>query len=231
MTRPHHPARPSRLAFGLLGLLAVGCIGVPQPQPPSLDPVGVVPGNGRGSQYGFAVAPGSIEPPEGTLFVVGLDDANDPLLLPVEDDGSVGEFELSSSHLRLQVRVGDARDTPWDFVRSSGTVSLIERVNPCFDVDLDVEVGSVQVGRSVEASVELVNRCDDAIVLADAAMRRASDLELLATPTTIDAGASARVTVRLTPSAAGLREEVLLISIASPLAERRAVTLFGRGLP
>ena len=215
-----------------LALLALGCVGVPQPEPPSLDPVGVTPiPRGRNTAFAYAVAPGSIEPARGQLWVVGLDDVTDPLLLPVLDDGSVAEFEVSSSVIRVQARNGDERADPWDFARVADEATLLAPANPCAAIDLELEVGSVQVGREVTATVAIVNDCAEAVVLGAAAMRRPSDLRIDAAPSRVEPGSRALFTVALTPSAVGLREEVLLIPIESPTPERRAVTLFGFGLP
>lgn len=214
-----------------LSIALAGCVGVPQPEPPSLDPVGVTPiPRGRNTTFAYEVAPGSIDPAVGELWVVGIDGTDDPLSLPVEADGSVAEFEVASTTVRIQARDGDERTRPWDFERTGDVVTQLSPVSPCFEVALELEVGSAQVGRQVDATLELVNGCATAIDVT-ATMRRASDLSIQAAPARIDAGSRASVTVRLSPSATGLREEVLLLSIDSPVPEERFVTLFGFGLP
>ena len=87
-----------------------------------------------------------------------------------------------------------------------------------------------QVGRQVDATLELINGCS-APTNVVATMRRPADVTILSAPTRIEAGSRALVTVRLSPSAVDLREEVLLLTLDSPVPERRAVTLFGFGLP
>lgn len=213
------------------GCLWAGCVGVPQPEPPSLDPVGVTPIPGsRNTTFAYEIAPGSIDPPVGDLWVVGLDGVTDPLLLPVQPDGSVAEFTVASSTIRLQARDGDDRTRPWDFERVADIATQITPANPCFEVALELEVGSAQVGRQVDATLELINGCSTGTNVV-ATMRRPADVTILSVPTRIEAGSRALVTVRLSPSAVDLREEVLLLTLDSPVPERRAVTLFGFGLP
>ncbi len=215
----------------LVGGLA-GCVGVPQPEPPSLDPAGVtgIPG-GRNTGQAYRVAEGSIDPPVGRLWVVGLDDDEDPQLLPVEPDGSVASFEVASPRLRVQVRDGEVRERPWDFERDGDAARRIDPAAPCLEAPLELEVGRVQVGGAVEARLTLANGCAEAVAIGRVAMRRASDFEVVLAPPSIDAGASGEILVRLTPQAEGLREEVLSIDHAGPAEGRRFVTLFGHGLP
>ncbi|MFK7988610.1 MAG: hypothetical protein AB8I08_21500 [Sandaracinaceae bacterium] len=213
-----------------LALLFVGCIGVPQPEPPSLDPSGVVSAGARNAVFGFAVLPGSVEPAVGDLWVVGLDDTDDPQLLPVAPDGSVDNFELNSGNVRMQIRDGETRARPVDLVRDAETVRVAEPTLPCLEIPLEVEVGRVQVGRPVELTFDLLNMCAEDVDVVGA-MRRPGDITIVDMPSTVAAGSSASARVQLTPSAVGLREEVLLVSHALPVAGRRAVTLFGTGLP
>ena len=219
------------VATGLATLAGPSCGGVPQPEPPSFDPAGVGPALGRGErELVLSLAPGTIDPPSAVLWVVGLDDTDDPQVLPVEPDGSVRAFSVRSEVARLQARDGEARSAPRDFTRALG-VELVEPASPCLTVALEREVGEVRVGEAVEATLVLDNACPAPVEIADAALRRPADFAVVDAPSRIDADSDATLTVRLTPSATGLREEVLLLSITAPAPERRAITLFGRGLP
>lgn len=174
--------------------------------------------------------PGAVSPPEGRLWVVDWDGTADPQSLPVQPDGSVEELPVGPE-FRLQVRRDEARSMPWDFVVVGEDIQVRPVELPCFDVSTEHEVGSVPLAGRIEAQLELRNECDTEVTLDEVALRRAGDFALESAPLTLGPGSRAQVTISFTPAAEGLREELLLIRLATPVVDRRAVTLFGRGLP
>lgn len=215
-----------RLIRSLLLVALAGCIATPQPNPPGLD-VTRVGAFGRDMGAELVGEPGAISPADAELWVTPLDLALDPRVITPNADGSFATAIGAGRH-RLQPRLGETRGAIVDVAIDVG-LTVIEPTLPCLRADLEHAAPDVVVGGSGELDVELLNECEDDVTIA-AAMRRPSDFEVIdLAPRLVEAGSTATVRVRFTPAAEGEREEILLVDVSGPAAERRWVTLYGAG--
>lgn len=211
----------------IAALVLAGCVGTPQPNPPSIDGARLGAGTQRGTMIDIVGAVGAVEPAGATVRVTPLDSIEDPRDVLVAEDGSFSVTVERGVH-RLEPRLDDRRGPVVDVAVDLG-LAIVRPLSPCFEVPEVQEAAATRVGEASELEVVLVNGCASEALLAGAAMRRASDFEVVEAPARIEPGARSSVRVRFTPSAEGTREEVLLVEVSGPAVERRAVSLLGLG--
>lgn len=226
--------RLSLRALALLGCAA--CTGTPQTDPinykgapPSLD--GSLIGRGmpkRSSSPPVEIVgqPDSAPLPGAVVRVVDLDGTDPPVDASVEADGSfrlvIGAEE--GDVLRFVLLDGDSRSLPLDLVLESESLEPLAAALECWSTDpeLTLELGYPR------GSFIVINGCDQPISLARLALRANHPaFSVTDPPSRVPSGATAQVTVEYSPAGGASEEEVLLIEIDEPTADRRAITLVG----
>lgn len=172
------------------------------------------------------------------VWGVNLDATDPPTEAEVNADGSFTLYIAApfGSEVRLQARRDAARSAPRDFrVEAEGAPSMFpgarRAFGECFPAPLEVELEPTALGSSASRLLSLRSSCPADLEIASIALRtphpafsiEPRDAFVLA------GGASLEVPVVFTPSDTSTVEEVLLIEIAGPESDRRAITLFGRG--
>ena len=229
--------RPCLLLLGV----GFGCVGSPQPIPPTFNPDSI--------QIESPVAdvateivelppltvvggPGSVAPAVGVVVATPLDSTLDLLTEPVREDGSFS-IMVSARQVRLQVRDGAARSEPMDLeLNDTGLTPFSPQ--PCVEISphLEHDFGVITRGTDATTTVTIDNRCDEELTL-NVALRTADrdqhqPFAIPATPpSSVPAGASVSFPLSATPGQTGSFEETLLVDIGSE--DLRAVTLFLRG--
>ncbi|WP_438018808.1 hypothetical protein WMF18_06890 [Sorangium sp. So ce315] len=219
---------------------AAGCGVNPIPEPPAAPELGDVTGDlCPACDEGLVDLAGGPESARNAdvVWAVNLDGTAPPAVAEVAADGS---FALAleaalGDEVRVQARRGDQRSAPADLVVAIGPLEPAPRpLAGCFDVAPELELPDTPVGEVSTALLRIEHGCADPLVIDAIALRApAADLAVQAgpTPVVVAPGEPLDVLVELRPGAPGLREEVLLIEASSPAVTRRAVTLFGRGVP
>lgn len=224
------------------------------PQPPNLEPedvdglLGALPCDIPGCDPLLALElngePGTVTNPDGAIiWVVNLDGVLPPVTTPVEPDGSFnvlvdGDILILnagglSEEYRLQVRAGDFRSEPIDFVVDLAGRTLIVSERPlasCFSIEPQTEIlfGEVSVTESLE--VVLNNDCDQTLTLVAPRLRATAPSFLVGTgPTSLDSGQTVSVSIDFAPEQRGLIEEIVMFEVVTPTRDRRPVTLSGLG--
>jgi hypothetical protein len=231
-----------RRLLAISALVLAGCTVDPLPEPPSAEPELVGEFHGEtclvcDAQGKLAGGPGSVESAD-SIWVVNLDGTEPPQTAPVKSDGSFELFvsALDGDEIRLQARKGDLRSEPIDLVMAvDGVLELAPRpLDDCFLLAPELQLPDTAVASSAPAIVRLEHTCDAPLSLELIGLRAPTpDFEVAApgTPLVLASGEFVDVAVEMHPSAGGLREEVLLVEVSSPAVDRRAVTLFGDGIP
>ncbi|WP_437738777.1 hypothetical protein [Sorangium sp. So ce1335] len=224
----------------LLAACAVGCGVNPIPEPPAAPELGDVVGRlcpvCDGEAAELVGGPGSARNAD-VVWAVGLDRSAPPAVAEVAADGSfVLTVEVApGEEVRVQARRGEQRSAPEDLVVAVGPLKRAPRpLAGCFDVAPELELPDAPVGEVSAAVLRIEHGCADPLAIDAIALRApAADLAVQggAAPVVVAPGEPLDVRVELRPGAPGLREEVLLIEASSPAVTRRAVTLFGRGVP
>jgi hypothetical protein len=230
--------RSLRLSCAVLAFLA-SCVASPQPSPPNLAPQAVSATASNADIVDgvrMAGAPGAVDPAEGVIVGTNLDDASRaPVAEPVRADGSFDIVVPGSltGELRLQARNGSARSEAFDFVLDATLTRLDPAPRPlsCMSVHYELDLGDVRVGDSAEDRVLVENGCTEDIELLAPRLRESDGpFEVTGEATVVPAGASIEITVRAAPLEPGALEGTLFVEAALPMRDRRAVTLFVRGL-
>ncbi|WP_433934536.1 hypothetical protein AB3662_08055 [Sorangium cellulosum] len=227
-----------------LAVLLVACVagcGVnPIPEPPAAPELGDVIADicmvCDAWTVDLAGGPGSASNAD-EVWAVSLDGTAPPAVAEVGADGSFAlRLEAAlGDEVRVQARRGEQRSAPADLVVAQGVLEPAPRpLSDCFDVAPELELPDTAVGEVSIGAVRLEHDCAEPLVI-DAIALRAPAVDIgvgeVATPVVLAPGEPRDVPVELRSSAPGLREEVLLIEVSSPAVTRRAVTLFGRGVP
>ncbi|MGK3991011.1 hypothetical protein WME99_48640 [Sorangium sp. So ce136] len=234
-----------------LAVLLVACVagcGVnPIPEPPAAPELGEVTGAVcmvcDTGQVDLAGGPGSATDAD-AVWAVNLDGTAPPAVAEVGADGS---FVLSpdvhlGDEVRVQARRGEHRSAPADLVVADGVLERAPRpLADCFHVEPELELPDTAIGEVSTVALRLEHSCADPLAIDAIALRApAADLAVQGgpsggpSPVVIAPGEPLDVRVEFRPRASGPREEVLLIEASSPsvtAVTRRAVTLFGRGVP
>ncbi|WP_437627992.1 hypothetical protein [Sorangium sp. So ce1151] len=230
-----------------LAVLLVACVagcGVnPIPEPPAAPELGDVTGDVcmvcDTGPVDLAGGPGSATNAD-AVWAVNLDGTAPPAVAEVGADGS---FFLSpdvrlGDEVRVQARRGEHRSAPVDLVVADGVLERAPRpLADCFHVEPELELPDTAAFEVSTVALRLEHSCADPLAIDAIALRApAADLALPGgpAPVVLAPGEPLDVRVEFRPRASGLREEVLLIEASSPAVTavtRRAVTLFGRGVP
>jgi hypothetical protein len=219
-------ATPTVLAL----LLAAGCLGTPQPDPPNAAPV-VDPDRlytDRANYGGITVLgqPGAVWPAEAILRFWDLETADPAHDVAPNPDGSFAA-EVPGAYgdeQRLHAILDGAWSAPVDVVVvDEDTLVAAPRPRAACLVT-SPEWGLVADGPGA-IEVELRNECAEAVVVADVRVRLPSTPFVVAAfPASVAAGGVGRVRVEY---AGGGGEDILLIELGGVERERRAVTLVG----
>jgi hypothetical protein len=221
-----------RLAIlGLSAVLGTACVGTPQPDPPNvvMDPDQVysdLPNYGGLELHGRA---GSVDPPGSIVRIHDLESDDPPVDATVAADGSF-DAEVPGSigdEVRLQAIFEDARSAPLDLlVDFDGAGPAPRPLADCLTttpgLELDVPAGPA-------ATLEIRNDCTGAATLASVSLRYdPSPFSIVDAPADVPEGEAATVTLEYDPGL-GIEEEILMIEVSGPEADRRPVTLWGVG--
>jgi len=216
-----------RLIAALLLCVLPACVGTPVPQPPALeepDPTQLF----NASTGGFIGGPGAV--PEGDqLWIAPLDVPVDPVLTPVEPDGS---FTSSLSvepgqEVRIQARGGEGRSRPIDLI-ASNPAEIVRATEGCLLLDAELLFPTTRAGDSAERNLRVSNECGSDVTLT-LALRRADAQWDTGAPgaMTIADGEARDLPITYRPDTIGLNEEILFVEVTAPEADRRVVTLSG----
>ncbi|XYI03983.1 hypothetical protein ACMHYB_11310 [Sorangium sp. So ce1128] len=224
----------------LLVACGAGCGVNPIPEPPAAPELGDVIGDVcmvcDRSTVDLAGGPGSATNAD-VVWAVSLDRTAPPA---VADVGADGSFALAleaylGDEVRVQARRGEHRSAPADLVVADGVLKGAPRpLADCFHVEPELELPDTAVGEVSTVALRLEHGCADPLAIDAIALRApAADLAVQGgpAPVVLAPGEPLDVRVEFRPRASGPREEVLLIEASSPASTRRAVTLFGRGVP
>jgi hypothetical protein len=218
-----------RAACLLLAWLA-GCGVNPLPEPPIETPrIGGVSGTGCDQCDGQLHISGTAENAE-VVWIANLDQSSPPVLAPVAADGT---FEAlvdgqTSDELRIQARREDDRSDPIDY-RIDGPAP--HPFADCLQLDLELELDDTAVGETRSAVLRIEHTCPTPLTIGAIGLRAPHPSYTIGTPALpldLAPGELLDVSIDFSPASAGLNEEVLLIQVASPEADRRAITLYGR---
>lgn len=231
--------------LGVLTLLAAfaGCDINPVPEPPSSAPVDppdteqvtLEPDFMMGSDdVDVRGGPGAASPGH-QVWAVNLDGTAPPTVTDVNDDGSFAMTlsGFAGDELRLQVRLQERRSDPVDVIvpATGGPAIIAERpLAGCLLLDPPLELLLPKPeGTEPPAAVLVIeNRCDADVVLGDQRLRVASPVFAIeAADAVIAPGGFGQVVVRAYGEPG--TEEVLLLHVDAPEAERRPVTLVSQG--
>lgn len=163
--------------------------------------------------------PGSTEP---GLDVHGVD-LDAPLPSTEGFVAADGSFLLEvpgreGDRLRITTEREGLRSAPIDVLAVFGPATEAPIALPCLRVPSVITLGQ---------AVVLENECDEAAVLSALALRAPAPLEVrTAAPLTIAAGERATLDVRR--AGAEPADEVLLVTVSAPVADRRAITILAR---
>lgn len=240
-TAVEQPGGVMRWIAVLLVVCGAGCGVNPIPEPPSApEIVGEVVGAYCDAcddpEIDLTGGPGSVKNAD-TVWAVNLDGIQPPVVAEVAADGS---FALSleaatGNEVRLQARRDEKRSEPTDWIAANGVLERARRpLADCFRVAPELALADTPVGAASTGSLRIEHGCAAPLAIDTIALRvPTADFTLpgAPAPVVLAPGDSLEVPVEFRPGASGAREEVLLIEVSSPEATRRAVTLFGRGLP
>ncbi|MGE0791408.1 MAG: hypothetical protein AB7S26_37380 [Sandaracinaceae bacterium] len=215
----------------LLGTLATGCVVSPQPEPPGLAGLSF-------RQDELEGAPDTVPTGDGTAFFWALFTADEAVTSPVNRDGSFGPVPftapLMDSWVRTEVRLGETRSRPIDFMRDGERAVPVVFPIACVTAETEVDAGEIPVGETTRVEVVLRNDCEVQIVIgSDFTTLRFEDrgivLDAPALPVEIPAGGSRSFLVDITPTAPGLVLDILSLDVRrDPDRDRRFVTVVGR---
>jgi hypothetical protein len=184
----------------------------------------------------LAGGPGSARNAD-AVWAVNLDGTAPPAVAEVGADGSfVLSLEASpGDEVRLQARRGERRSEPVDRVVAVGVLESAPRpLADCLRVAPELALPDTAVGEASTGVLRIEHGCGAPLAIDAIALRApAEELVVQGTPApvVVEPGEPLEVLVTFRPRASGAREEVLLLEVSSPAATRRAVTLFGRGVP
>jgi hypothetical protein len=180
--------------------------------------------------------------PEGAIiWVINLDGTEPPVTTPVEPDGSFevlvdGDLDqLFTGDLRdeyrLQVRTGELRSEPIDFVANlaEGTLLVSERpLEDCFSLEPQTELHFGEISLSDTLEILLSNHCDETLTFEATRLRApAPSFDLGEGPLSLDVEQTASVRVTFAPERDGLIEEIMMVEVLSPTGDRRPITISG----
>jgi hypothetical protein len=217
----------------LLGVFVMSaCIGTPQPDPPDLDLEGV-PSPWRGGTLDVIGSPGNVRAGDALAWGVNLDTAEAPITAPLALDGTFRLFGLGyeGDTVRIEIRSGDVRSEPVDVVLAEARLTPIEPpLGHCLELEPVLDLGAAPAaGTRIDGMVLARSECTGELAI-EVRVRVAGPFEALSAPTVIAPGSDAVIAVRFTAPASGSAfEEILFVEVASPVRDRRAVTLSARG--
>jgi hypothetical protein len=141
-----------------------------------------------------------------------------------------GSFEApingaTGQTLRVQVIAGTLHSRPIDLVVNGSTVSPYVPSLPCLTTAPESEA---VFGSRTAINVQIRNDCEQTVTLSAVRLRLASTAFSAGdAPVSLTPGSSTPLVVTYVPSG-GSDNDILIIETSSPLADRRAVTLFGQ---
>jgi hypothetical protein len=217
-------------------VVVAACVGTPQPDPPNVDPtvngdlISLVPPRVRNMHVDLRGAAGAIEPATASLFVYNLDSSSPPAVVQPSPDGSfqVTVTAVGGDELRLFSVLDEQRSAPVDLlITPTGVTAPARPLADCFTVEPAAEL-LVTVGGT--SSVSVSNDCSEAVRVAHVGLRSPlQGLTLGAWPSTLAPGEgfSLELSVELEAFAG---EEILLLEVDQPQADRRAITVVVTGV-
>ncbi len=221
------------LALSALMGLGVGCIVSPQPSPPfevafEGDRIGLTGGIELTSNVvGFHAEPGTVDPPEGEVIVTNLDATDSPSVAKVQLDGS---FDVAvpgqpGQRFRFQAKVGDARSEPFDLaVDSTGSVvSAVTPTSACLTIA--PAAWAAFDGAGDARSLVIKNTCGETASIDTPQLRRGRAGFTFSPTDAIDLADGETATLTVVAGGASELEDVLLLDVAGPAPELRAITL------
>lgn len=222
----------------------VGCSVSPVPEPPQAEPAlhGTIELDAR-HEYPEVVLtglPGATEHAS-HVWAVNLERPAPAVEVPTNPDGSfsLALAVLSGEEVRLQARRGARRSVPRDYEIDASRFADPLRPAPrpladCFAAPVEWNLGSAELGRSVAASLQLQSSCPSDLEIAAVELRTAPAALRVDEPTgplLLAGGDTLNVTLTFTPSEPGSIEDLLLIEIAGPSSDRRAIHVFADSDP
>lgn len=211
---------PGERGAALLLALALAACAEPRPDPPALELVELTPvASPLGDHVLVLGLPGAAEPRAG-VFAVDLDAELDATSGVVAADGSflLEVAGREGDRLRLATERAGRRSTPLDVVAALGAAESAPVALPCLRVPSLLELGGALV---------IENACEARVVIDDIAPRTPAPLVIRAeAPLSIEPGDER--TIELARQDAEPVDEVLLLTVSEPEAERRAVTVVWR---
>lgn len=229
----------------LIALMAslASCNINPVPEPPSQQPID--PPNTEqvilapdpmmaNDEVDVSGQPGAAEPGS-QLWVTNLDGTAPPAVTDVLPDGSFTMVVtgFAGDELRLQLRDDERRSNPIDVLIPNEQGPAVLSVRPLaacltFEPPLELFLPAPDGTQAPSASISIENHCDADVVIDEQRLRTSSTSFVVepAQPV-IPMGGFGEIVVR--GYGAPGDEEVLLVQIASPQADRRPVTLVSGG--
>lgn len=218
-----------------LASAAVGCVISPQPSPPepSLDGDGIM-FDGFASELDsnlikIDAAPGTVDPARGVVRITNLATSALPNDVPVASDGSfsIAIDAQDGATLRFQVKDGDVRSQPIDFVANVAESRLEDVDFPlldCITIAQGRWIDFQEVGG--QSLVVISNECADAVSFDAPRLRRGtSPFSVMPSAAfTVESGESVSLAVSVFTGGSE-REDVLLLKPALPAEGLFAVTL------
>jgi len=175
--------------------------------------------------------PGAVSDPDAQGWLVNLDRAEPAVLFDINDDGSfsAGVEASAGEELRLQLRRGDVRSAPLDFVLVSDSATTIvpstRALGSCLIVEPATQLGLRAPGPTTR-SLLVSNDCAEPVQLAPIALRLpdAPYTVLSVDGVLLEPGGQHAVEVELPGEASP--DEILFVEADSPARDRRPITLF-----
>jgi hypothetical protein len=221
----------------LVVLVAVGCIGTPQPDPPNVvpevDPEHIFGTPTDGPTVLIEGDEGAVTPEGATLRIYSLQ--REDLPVDVTPDAS-GAFSVwvpgePGEEFRLEARLEDLRSAPVDVVVLEDIEGpVVPAARPLADCLLTSPESYLEVPEDGRATVEVINGCGGPVTLSRIAVRvAASPFAVVspAAPIDVPDGGRQPIVVEYAPGPGDRPEEVLLIDISAPAVDHRPITLVG----
>jgi hypothetical protein len=217
--------------------LLAACNVSPQPDPPNFDVDRI-----EYTEDMLRGEPGAVLAPAGQISILAFTGMDDPVLAPVQPDGSFGPVAWApalDSRTRLrQVGAGDP-GAPVDIVRAGDRAAAVEPLSPCVELPLVLDLGAEMMGFEEIRPVPVTNNCpepDEIMVADDTRIRQGTEGFMLLpsmppVPFGVPPGLTRTLPVRFSPVGPGPAEDLLFVDLITSAGRQvRAVTLVGEGL-
>ncbi|AKF08542.1 hypothetical protein DB32_005691 [Sandaracinus amylolyticus] len=178
--------------------------------------------------YAITGAPGAVDPPEGEVWILELDQPRPVVRIAVAADGSFRRENLSArdgGRVRLWIEAPSGRSAPLDrVVTMDGLAAPGEALDTCVRLD---PPDAIDVGDDERATLRIENGCSETVRLAPIALRDPEGAFEVVTDTsgTLAAGASETIEIALRAGDGALHVDALDVETIAPRVGRRGVTL------